>query len=224
VRVVDKNSPAPEVREVVAIVHDLARRAGLPAMPEVGIYDSPEINAFATGPSKSRALVAVSSGLLTRMSHDQVEGVLGHEIGHIANGDMVTMTLIQAVINSVVLFVARVLAFAVSSAVDERNRWAVEFAVVMVAQIALSLLGSLVVNYFSRRREFRADAWGAKLAGRMKMIGALRALAGTDPLLDQEHKSIATLKIYGTSRMSILFSTHPPLADRIDALEKGAGA
>lgn len=224
VTVLDPNTTDPDARRLVNLVHRLAAQAQLPKMPEIGIYESPELNAFATGPSRSRSLVAVSSGLLTRMGSDQVEAVLGHEIGHIANGDMVTMTLIQGVINSVVMIVARVIANVVASQAEERSRGMIRFALVLVLDILLSLLGSLVVNYFSRRREFRADAWGAKLAGRQKMIDALRVLGGTSAtaLLDTEHKSVASLKISGqTTRMvSLLFATHPPLEDRIRALEQ----
>ena len=161
-------------------VHALARSAGLPKLPEVGIYESDEVNAFATGPTKSRALVAVSTGLLNRMGSREVEGVLGHEVTHIANGDMVTMTLIQGVINAFVMFLSRVLAFVISQAMrsrDDRDSgggW-LQFLLVMVFQIVFSILGSIVVCWFSRQREFRADAGGARLAGRENMINALRA-------------------------------------------------
>jgi heat shock protein HtpX len=205
----------------------------LPQLPEVGIYDSPEINAFATGPTKSRALVAVSSGLLQRMGSREVEGVLGHEVTHIANGDMVTMTLIQGVINSLVLFLSRVLAFVVSQALrsrDERDSGggALQWILIMVFQVVFSLLGMLVVCSFSRWREFRADAGGAQLAGRGNMISALRALQRLhDPELvkaeAQQHPSFQALKISGPrGGFAALFASHPPLEERIARLEQGA--
>src|SRR6185436_2325841 len=157
----------------------LTRQANLP-MPEVGIYESPEVNAFATGPSKSRSLVAVSSGLLRAMRRDEVEGVLAHEVAHIANGDMVTMTLLQGVINAVVMFAARIIASAVvrgGSRDDSReNSYMLQWVVVMVLQIALGILGSMITAWFSRQREFRADRGGAALAGRDNMVGALKRL------------------------------------------------
>src|SRR6266404_4136508 len=154
VRVIPPDTTDPALRSLVETVHELARHAGLPALPEVGIYQSDEVNAFATGPTKSRALVAVSTGLLQRMGSREVTGVLGHEITHVANGDMVTMTLLQGVINSFVLFLSRVLAFIISQAMrsrDERDSggggW-LQFVLVYAFQIVFSLLGSLVVCWF----------------------------------------------------------------------------
>jgi len=198
----------------------LTRQANLP-MPEVGIYDSPEVNAFATGPSKSRSLVAVSSGLLRAMRPDEVEGVLAHEVSHIANGDMVTMTLLQGVMNAFVMFFARVIAYALTRSGDSRNNnsGGSYFLIVIVLQIVLGILGSLVVNWFSRHREFRADHGGATLAGRERMIGALRRLAGSHELVDTQHQALATMKINGGRSWATLFATHPPLAERIAALE-----
>jgi heat shock protein HtpX len=221
VRVIDPNTRDPQEREIVEMVHNLARAARLPAMPEVGYYDSPEVNAFATGPTKSRALVAVSSGLWQRMSRDEVEGVLGHEITHVSNGDMVTMTLLQGVVNAFVLFFARVIAFAVSQNVRDENRGMVQFGIVMVLQIVLSLLGAVVVAAFSRWREFRADRGGAQLAGRGKMIAALERLRRNVELVDTRQESLATLKIAGgPSRMASLFASHPPLEVRIARLQQ----
>jgi heat shock protein HtpX len=221
VRVIDPNTRDPQEREIVEMVHNLARAAQLPAMPEVGYYDSPEVNAFATGPTKSRALVAVSSGLWQRMSRDEVEGVLGHEITHVSNGDMVTMTLLQGVVNAFVLFFARVIAFAVSQNVRDENRGMVQFGIVMVLQIVLSLLGAVVVAAFSRWREFRADRGGAQLAGRGKMIAALERLQRSVELVDTRQESLATLKIAGgPSRMASLFASHPPLEVRIARLQQ----
>jgi len=224
VRLLEPNSADPVERQLVEIVYRLAQKAGLRKMPEVGIYDSPEVNAFATGPSKNRSLVAVSTGLLQQMNRDQIEGVLGHELTHVTNGDMVTMTLIQGVINTLVLILARLIATAVSSNFEERSRPTVQLLLYYALQMALSILGSIVVNYFSRRREFRADAGGAHLAGREKMIGALRALSGVYGMVDNEHQALATLKISGHSQrmVSLLFSTHPPLDERIRRLEQSA--
>lgn len=221
VQVIDPRRAQGELADLVETVHRLARSANLPAMPEVGFYDSPEVNAFATGPTKARALVAVSTGLLKRMSGRQMEGVLGHEVAHIANGDMVTMTLIQGVVNAFVMFFARVIAFAVSQNVKEESRRMVNFLVAMVLEIAFSLLGAVVVSYFSRRREFRADEGGARLAGRTSMIDALKALKkSAESIGVEEHASLATLKISGSpGGLMALLATHPPLEERIAKLE-----
>ena len=221
VQVIDPNTSDSTERTLVEIVHGLARGARLPAMPEVGIYDSPEVDAFATGPTKSRALVAVSSGLLGRMNRDEVEGVLGHEITHVANGDMVTMTLLQGVVNAFVLFFARVIAFAVSQNVRQESRGMVNFLIVIVLQIVLSLLGALVVAAFSRWREFRADHGGATLAGTPKMIAALERLRRNAEMVDTSHEALATLKIAGApSRFMALLASHPPLEERIARLQQ----
>jgi len=231
VRVVPENTTDPVLRQLVDTVHDLAQRARLPKMPEVGIYDSPDVNAFATGPTKSRSLVAVSTGLLQRMDSRQVEGVLGHEVAHIANGDMVTMTLIQGVINAFVMFLSRILAFAISQALrrdGERGSYWIQYLLVIVFQIVFSILGMMVVAWFSRWREFRADAGGAQLAGRDNMIGALRGLKRLyNPEVAaaeaQHAQSFQTLKISGhRSGFAALFSTHPPLEERIARLEQSA--
>ncbi len=209
---------------LVQRVHGLARRAGLEKMPEVGVYQSPELNAFATGPTKNRSLVAVSTGLLERMDEDAVDGVLGHEIAHIANGDMVTMTLIQGVVNAFVMFIARVAAFIIGNFIKEDSlRFIARFAITIALEIALSFLGMIVVGYFSRMREYRADAGGAKLAGRDKMIRALEALKAAYEIRDEDQpQSLATLKISGKSGgLMALFSTHPPLDDRIARLRHG---
>jgi heat shock protein HtpX len=233
VKVIPPNTTDPTLQKLVETVHTLARQAGLPKLPEVGIYDSDEVNAFATGPTKSRALVAVSTGLLQRMGSQEVTGVLGHEVTHIANGDMVTMTLIQGIINAFVMFLARVLAFVVSQAMrsrDDRDSgggW-LQFILVMVFQIVFSILGSLVVCWFSRWREYRADAGGARLAGRENMINALRALRRLhDPEVAaaeaQHAQAFQSLKISGqSSGLLALFATHPPIEQRIARLEQGA--
>lgn len=218
VKVVNGQTGHGELDWVYNTVARLARQADLP-MPEVGYYESPEVNAFATGPSKSRSLVAVSSGLLRNMRQDEVEGVLAHEIAHIRNGDMVTMTLIQGVVNAFVLFLSRIIAGIVRNMVDERYAFVVSFAVTLVLDILLGVLGMVVVAWFSRAREFRADAGSAALAGREKMIAALRRLQTTKGLVDQSEPELATLKISGKQAM-MLFATHPPLEARIAALEQ----
>lgn len=219
VQVIDPNTHNPNERRLLEMVYGLAQKARLPKMPEVGLYDSPEVNAFATGPSKKRALVAVSTGLLQRMDQDAVEGVLGHEITHVANGDMVTMTLIQGVINTMVLIAARVISSVVASNVEERSRPVVEMITFYLLQIVLSLLGSMVVCYFSRRREFRADAGGARLAGREHMLAGLKSLRQMYGQVDNSQQAVATLKISGHTGFFALFATHPPLEDRIRRLE-----
>lgn len=222
VKVIDPVSGRGEMAELVRTVHRLARAAGLEKMPEVGFYDSPEVNAFATGPTRNRALVAVSTGLLNKLTRDQVEGVLGHEVAHIANGDMVTMTLVQGIINAFVMFFARIAGFLVSQRFSEGSRRMVNVLTVLVLEIALSILGTFVVAWFSRLREFRADAGGAKLAGRNNMLGALRALRRTVKSASVEDEpSLATLKISGRpGGFMALLSTHPPMEARIAALEK----
>lgn len=225
VKVIDPQRPG-QYSELVDTVHALAQRAGLPAMPEVGVYESREVNAFATGPTRSRALVAVSTGLLGRMNRQELEGVLGHEIAHVANGDMVTMTLLQGIINAFVMFLARVIAMALSSRRnnDEGMGMGGNWIVVMLLETLLSPLGFLVVAWFSRRREFRADAGGAAYAGREKMVGALQSLQrvfGKDVDPNQGPSSVATLKISGKpSGFMALLSTHPPLEERIARLQQ----
>lgn len=222
VQVINPSTATGPQKEIVDMVHRFAKTAGITTMPEVGIYDSPEINAFATGPTKNRALVAVSTGLLNRMDRDQVEGVIGHEMAHIANGDMVTMTLIQGIINAFVMFLARIIAFAISQNAKEESRPMIRMVVTFGLEIVLSILGAIVVSYFSRLREFRADAGGARFAGREKMISALKGLQGTLNRIDNEHTSLATFKISGKpGGLMALLSTHPPLEERIRRLERG---
>lgn len=205
-------------RDIVEKVHRLSRAAGLTHMPEVGIYDSPEVNAFATGPSKKRSLVAVSTGLLREMDEDAVEGVIAHEVAHIANGDMVTMTLLQGVVNTFVVFLSRIAAWIVSRFVKEELAPIVHFIAVLVFQIAFSILGSLVVYAYSRHREYHADRGGADLAGRDKMTHALQMLkAYSNRVQNEGQTSISTLKINNKGR-SMLFSTHPDLDERIRRL------
>jgi heat shock protein HtpX len=227
VKVIPEDTRDGTLRELVDTVHRLARQAGLRRMPQVGLYDSADVNAFATGPTKSRALVAVSTGLLSQMRRQEVEGVLAHEVAHIANGDMVTMTLVQGVINAFVLFLSRVLAFVVSQALrrDDRDGGGIiQFMLIILFQIVFGILGSMVVAAFSRWREFRADAGAARLAGRDSMIDALRALQRLyNPQAarsDSQHtQSFQSLKISGQpGGFMALFATHPPLEKRIARL------
>lgn len=221
VKIIDPRTRDPDGAALVQTVHDLARRAGIEVMPEVGYYESDEVNAFATGPTKNRSLVAVSSGLLGRMRGDEVAGVLSHEVAHIANGDMVTMTLVQGVVNAFVMFFARVIAFAIGQMVRDDIRHVVHFAVVIALEIALSVLGMLVVAGYSRHREYRADAGGSELGGQRNMVAALKSLANNSRLVEAEAGGLATLKISSGNRQrfAMLFSTHPPLAERIRRLE-----
>lgn len=219
VQLVDGRTGHDEADWLFRTVERLTRQAGLP-MPEVGIYESPEVNAFATGPSRSRSLVAVSSGLLRRMTRPEVEGVLAHEVAHIQNGDMVTMTLIQGVVNAFVMFASRIIAGIVRNMVDERNAHLISYLVTIVLDIAFGIVGAVVVAWFSRAREFRADAGAAALAGRQQMIAALQRLRQTHELVEPGHEALATMKIAGgNNRWMLLFSTHPPLEARIAALE-----
>ncbi len=225
VQLIDPQTTDPTLRWLIQRVHEYSRQSGLPKMPEVGVYESDDLNAFATGPSKSRSLVAVSSGLLRRMSKEEVEGVLAHEVAHIANGDMVTMTLIQGIVNTFALFFSRLLASVVASSVEERNRPMVQFLVTIIGDIAFTMLGSIVVAWFSRQREFRADAGGARLAGRGSMVAALQKLqmAYGMPHNPEEDRrdGLAALKISHRDRGGLmsLFMTHPPLEERIEALK-----
>ena len=219
VKLVNGQTGQAEFDWLYATVARLTQQANLP-MPEVGVYPSGEVNAFATGPSKSRSLVAVSEGLLRSMRHEEIEGVLAHEVAHIANGDMVTMTLLQGVINAFVMFFARVIAFAISRSGDSRNSQGGNFLVVIALQIVLGMLGSLITAWFSRQREFRADRGGATLAGRERMLAALKRLAMNRDAVDTSQPALATLKVNGTKGWMVFFSTHPPLEQRIAALER----
>lgn len=229
VKVIPHDTRDPELRDIVQMVHDFSRAAKLPVMPEVGVYDSQEVNAFATGPTKSRSLVAVSTGLLHRMKREEIKGVIGHEVAHIANGDMVTMTLIQGVVNAFVMFLARAIAYALTMAKgqdgEERQGPPMSYYIVQFAlEIAFMILGSMVVAWFSRYREYRADSGGAKLAGRESMIQALEGLKRTFEDVDpSSQQAVQALKI--SSRpggIMKLFSTHPPLDERIERL-RGRG-
>ena len=208
---------------LVETVRRQASQAGI-GMPEVGIFNAPEPNAFATGMSRNNALVAVSSGLLQNMNNDEVEAVLGHEITHVSNGDMVTMGLLQGVVNTFVIFLSRVIGHVVDRVVfkTERGYGPAYFIISIVSQIFLSILASMIVMWFSRRREFRADAGGASLAGRGKMIGALQALQRAHEPQDLPGE-FAAFGISGgfATGLKKLFLSHPPLEERIAALQAG---
>jgi len=231
VQVIDPDTRDPSMRSLVEMVHRLSDKAGLPKRPEVGIYNSPELNAFATGPSKSNSLVAVSTGLMRRMQSDEVEGVLGHEITHVANGDMVTMTLLQGVINAFVMFLARILAFAISRFIAGRREDEsadvspfVFHGITMLLEVVFMVLGALVIASFSRFREFRADAGGARLAGKEKMISALEKLKSAYEIRDPKTDSPAfqAFKISSPGGFLRFFASHPPLDVRIARLRGGS--
>jgi heat shock protein HtpX len=230
VQVVDPNTTDQDEQWLVQTVYHLARSAHLSAMPEVGIYPSPEINAFATGPSEAQALVAVSSGLLHTMKPAEIEGVLGHEMTHIANGDMVTMTLIQGVVNTIAMFMGWVLAILLSQNSRGNDRrgggsWFMQYMLQQLFQSVFMVLGSLVVAKFSRWREFRADAGGARLAGRDHMLLALRRLKviheeGADHA-GPPNPALQALQISGKSGgWMALLADHPPIEERIARLER----
>jgi heat shock protein HtpX len=219
VQLVDGRTGHAELDWLHQTVQRLAQKANLP-MPEVGIYESPEVNAFATGPSKRSSLVAVSSGLMRSMRREEVEGVLAHEVSHIQNGDMVTMTLIQGVVNAFSIFFSRVIANIVRQLVDERISGLVFFVATIVFDIVFSFLGMFVVAWFSRAREFRADAGASVLSTRENMIAALQRLQVNKGLVDNSQPQLATMKINGGKGFMALISTHPPLEERIAALQR----
>lgn len=224
VKIVDPNG---QYSRLVNTVHGLARAAGLPKMPEVGVYQSNEVNAFATGPSKSNSLVAVSTGLLDNMTDEELEGVLGHEIAHIANGDMVTMTLVQGVVNAFVMFFARIAAYGIQQALrsdDEESSiggWSY-WLTTMAFEMLFGILGMFITSWYSRMREYSADIGGAQLAGNDKMIAALKRLqlqyeSGT---FDKKSQSMSAFKISSKEvGFKAMLSTHPKLDERIKRLE-----
>ncbi len=207
-------------RWLVSVVQEQARRVGID-MPEVGIFHSPDPNAFATGWNKNDALVAVSTGLLENMTRDEVEAVLGHEMSHVSNGDMVTLTLIQGVVNTFVFFFSMVIGRFVDRVIfkNEEGNGIGYFISQVVAQVILSFLASMIVMWFSRWREYRADAGGARLAGREKMIAALQRLKS----VHEPAEMPAEMAAFGIrdGGMRKLFSSHPPLDERIAALQSG---
>ena len=219
VQVIETPSNATETW-LVDTIRRQSEKAGI-RMPEVGIYDAPDVNAFATGMSKNSSLIAVSTGLLRQLTHEEVEAVLAHEVSHAANGDMVTLALIQGVVNTFVMFLSRVIGHLVDRVVfkTERGQGPAFFVTMIVAELVLGVLASIIVMWFSRRREFSADAGGANLAGRRNMIAALERLGGQhpQPLPDR----MAAFGIAGGvgSGLKRLFMTHPPLEERIAALK-----
>jgi heat shock protein HtpX len=215
----------PTERWLMETVRRHAQLAGI-GMPEVAVYEAPEINAFATGANRNRALVAVSTGLLQNMTPDEAEAVLGHEISHVANGDMVTLALIQGVVNTFVIFLARVIGYLVDRVVLKNDRDSVGigyWVTSIAAEIVLGVLATIIVMWFSRRREYRADAGGAQLAGREKMIAALERLkaAYEPPTLPDQVKAFG-ISGRQAGGLTQLFMSHPPLDDRIAALRAGA--
>lgn len=218
--IVEPRTPAEQW--LVETVRNQARVAGI-GMPEVAIYDSPDVNAFATGMNKNNALVAVSTGLLNGMNKEEAEAVLGHEVSHVANGDMVTLALIQGVVNTFVIFLSRVIGQVVDRTVfrNEDGHGPAFWITTIVAELVLGILASIIVLWFSRYREFRADAGGAKLAGRQKMIAALHRLKSA-------HESTLPDRLHafgingGKAGIGRLFMSHPPLDERIAALQGAA--
>jgi heat shock protein HtpX len=206
---------------LVDTVRRQAQAVGI-GMPEVGIFDSPEPNAFATGPNRNNALVAVSTGLLQRMNQNEVEAVLGHEISHVANGDMVTLTLIQGVLNTFVIFLSRIIGNIVDRTVfrSEDGRGPAYFISVIASQIVLGILASMIVAWFSRYREYRADRGGATLASPQKMISALERLKVTSQPLPSQFAAFGISEGDGPRSWQRLFLSHPPLDERIAALKR----
>lgn len=225
IAIIDPQSPKGGDEEfLIVTVNELAEQAGLEVTPEVGIYNSEDMNAFATGANPRNALVAFSSGLLERMPPDQIRAVAAHEIAHIANRDMLGIVLLQGVINSIVLAVTSPLSFLQfanrsgdQSALIEYALWAAK----ALAAIVLTFLGSLVVKAFSRAREYRADAFSATLLGKESMVGALNTLSGDNTEIPIGQIAYSAFKVSGRITVSELFSTHPPIEKRIAALEEG---
>jgi len=222
IQLIDAKEPDYQLREIYEMVARLAQKAKLPAVPEVGIYDSPEPNAFATGPSKSKSLVAFSTGLLNAMDKSEVEAVAGHEIAHIANGDMVTMTLLTGVVNALVMFLARIIATAINNFLKsddgEGLGFFAYFLVVNLLQTFFMILATIPLAAFSRYREYKADAGSAQITSSRAMANALKALA-SGAQIPTKKDSYAIAKISSNRRVS-LWSTHPSIEDRVERLEK----
>ncbi|MBP6217846.1 MAG: protease HtpX [Oligoflexales bacterium] len=224
VQLVDSSS---QFAWLVQTVHTLARKAQLEKMPEVGVYESADVNAFATGPSRSNSLVAVSTGLLYKMSREEVEGVLGHEVAHIANGDMVTMTLLQGVLNAFVMFFARIIAHLIDSNLRSDNEGRGSglgffgyMMTVFALEMVFGLMAQMVTAYFSRMREYRADKGSAQFGGKDKMVRALEALKRDYPAVenDKHEGRMPALQISSKSKFLQMLSTHPSLDARLRAL------
>lgn len=219
-----ENPRTPDERWLVETVRELAAKANI-GMPEVGIFPADQSNAFATGWNKNAALVAVSAGMMRRFSKNEIRAVLAHEVGHVANGDMVTLALIQGVVNTFVMFFARIIGYVVDKAIfkEERGHGMGFYIATFVAEIILGFLASMIVAWFSRRREFRADHAGATLADRQSMISALRRLKAETEVPNQMPDTLVAFGISSgaTSKLMELFATHPPLDVRIATLESG---
>ena len=221
VQVIDNPVNATEVW-LVETIRKYATQAGI-KMPEVGVYDAPDVNAFATGMTKNSSLIAVSTGLLRQLTREEAEAVLGHEVSHAANGDMVTLALIQGVVNTFVMFLSRVIGYLVDKVVfkTERGTGPAFFVTMIVAELVLGVLASIIVMWFSRRREFVADKGGADLAGRRNMIAALERLNGLHPQPLPDRMAAFGIAGGGADGLKRLFMTHPPLEERIAALRAG---
>jgi len=221
VQIIDKPRNSSE-EWLFRTIESQSKEAGI-GMPEVGIFQAQQANAFATGANRNKALVAVSSGMLNRFDKPEIEAVLGHEIGHVANGDMITLALIQGVVNTFVMFLARIVGFAVDRVIlrNEEGLGLGYFITTIVAEIVLAILASTIVFWFSRKREFRADEAGARFGSRNGMINALQRLKAESQVPNQLPESMQAFGITGGKRSGIkaLFSTHPPLEDRIAALQ-----
>jgi len=230
VQLIDPANPRGRTEsEIVDLVRSLCTRLNIRTLPEIGIYTSPELNAFATGPSQDRALLAISSGLLERMDPRSLEGVIGHEMSHIANGDMVTMTLLQGVVNTFVMFFARVLVFALNNAMRRRDDrrggglgFFAQYMLIQLLQSVLMLLASPLIYFYSRRREYAADAGSARATGRENMIHALETLKRYTQIQDNRAPALSTFKINGHAQglVALLYASHPPLDKRIEALKR----
>lgn len=221
VKIIDKPGNSTE-EWLFRTIERQSKDAGI-GMPEIGIFEAQQANAFATGANRNKALVAVSSGMMQRFNKDEIEAVLGHEVGHVANGDMITLALIQGVVNTFVMFLARVIGFVVDRVVlkNERGLGIGYFITTIVAEIVLAILASTIVFWFSRRREFVADRDGARLGSRAGMINALQRLKVESQVPNQLPESMRAFGITGGKRSGFkaLFMTHPPLEDRIAALQ-----
>ena len=221
VQVIDAPANATEVW-LVETVRKYSEKAGI-KMPEVGVYDAPDVNAFATGMTKNSSLIAVSTGLLRQLTREEAEAVLGHEVTHAANGDMVTLALIQGVVNTFVMFLSRVIGYLVDKIIfkTERGTGPAFFVTMIVAELILGVLASIIVMWFSRRREFSADHGGANLAGRRNMIAALERLNGLHPPALPDKMAAFGIAGGAGGGLKRLFMTHPPLEERIAALRAG---
>ena len=224
VHVIENPSNATETW-LVNTIRRQSEKAGI-GIPEVGIYESPDVNAFATGMSRNSSLIAVSTGHLSQLTHDEVEAVLGHEVSHAANGDMVTLALIQGVVNTFVMFLSRVIGYLVDKILfkTERGTGPAFFVTMIIAELVLGVLASIIVMWFSRYREFHADAGGANLAGRKNMIAALERLGGLHPQPLPDRMAAFGISGGAGGGLKRLFMTHPPLEERIAALRAGGAS